>query len=137
MTVNPSPTHLEVKINGDSKQLFMSYALLSRCTLIVGGPDQVPLLASDVEIQEKVLLEVLTVREKKNIVFKPETLDEIEVSLEDISLILDWVGSHIVDFFMKQTVKAVDQAKRYQKQVESLQHTANGLVPSPSSNAAA
>ena len=137
MTIPPVSDHLEVSLNGQPEKLFMSYALLNRLTVLLGGPDNVPLMAGDPDMQEKVLLEIFTKREKKNVVYVPESLEEIAVPMAEVDLILDWVGVHITDFFLQATEKALKQALKNKNRQQALQATVIGLQPSPSPNSAA
>ncbi len=136
MTQNPAPTHLEIKRGGEPYKLFMSFGLLNRLTVIVGGADQLPQMANDPAIQEKVLLEVFTERSKGGVAIVPASLDEIEVSLEEVASILDWVSQHIYHFFMERTEKAVRQAKDQSDRLQALHSFAPGLVNSPSTTPA-
>lgn len=119
--MDQSPTTPERRItvkNGDTEQvLFMSYGLLSRLTGLIGGADQLPSLGSDTALQEQVILEAFTTRDKKTITFKPESLDEIEVDLDDINKVLDWVGAHVTDFFTKRVLKTSEQAVQMNEQM--------------------
>ena len=137
MTVNPAPDHLEVTLNGAKETLFMSYGLLNRLTTMLNGAENVPLLANDSILQEKVILEVFTKRDKKQVVYQPTDLDEFEVSLSDIGNVLDWVGAHVTDFFLQTTEKTMLQALKSKARVESLAATASGFSQSPSLKPAA
>ena len=128
-----TPVHLQLA----NQKLFMSYGLLSRLTNIVGGADQVPLLAGNVETQEHVILEVFTIRDKKTITFEPTSLDELEVTLDEVSLVLDWVGGHITDFFLKTTLSSIKRADEMQASLSALAPTKNGSSASPSLTPAA
>lgn len=137
MTVNPTPDHLEIKQDGEPRKLFMSYGLLNRLTVIIGGSDRVPLLAGDPAMQEEVLLEVFTKREKNMPTVRPDDLEELDVSLADIGNILDWVGGHVTNFFLQATERSVVQAQKTAKRMESLQATVTGISGSPSLKPAA
>lgn len=106
MTEKASPT-LTVQNGEVSQDLFMSFGLLNRLTRLAGGVDQVPMLAVDVALQEAVILEVFTTRDAKGkATFTPESLDEVQVSLEEIALVLDFVGEHVTNFFAQTAEKA-------------------------------
>lgn len=137
MTVNPVQPNLEVTLNGNKESIFMSYALLNRLSVIVNGADGVSLLATDPSLQEQVLFEVSTKREGKTVVFRPEDLDDVQISIEDMDKLIDWVGGHIIDFFLKSTEKMVKNAEKYKGRLESLQHIASGLPGSVSTTPAA
>lgn len=136
MTQNPAPSHLEIKVGESTKRLFMSFGLLNRLTVLIGGVDALPQMAGSPEVQERVLLEVFTERSKGQAPIPPASLDEIEVGLEDVARILDWVGDHIANFFMARTEKAVHQAKTQAERLQVLHSFAPGLVNSPSTTPA-
>ena len=137
MQVNASPQHLQIKQDGKPVELFMSYALLNKLVVIVGGVDGVTALAADPAIQEQVLLTTFIKREGKEVVWAPESLEEIDVGLEDIGRVLDWVGGHVTDFFLKQTENSLKIVQKYQERLVNLERTSNGLANLVSRNPAA
>lgn len=101
------PHHLTVQNGGVTQELFMSFGLLNRLTRHLGNIDQLPLLAVDPEMQETIILEMFTERDKSGVATKiPASLDDIQVSLDDIDLVLDFVGDHIANFFVRSAEKA-------------------------------
>lgn len=121
------PAKLTVKLNDSDRELFMSFGLLNRVTKILGGTEGVEALARDPDLQEKVLLEVFTVREKGKDIEVPESLDDISISLEDVSNVLEWVGGHVIDFFMTQAERATKNLQKESKRMGDLKSTADGL----------
>lgn len=131
MPTNNTPEHLEVTLNQVKENLFMSYGLLNRLTTMLNGAENVPLLANDSVLQEKVILEVFTKRDKKQIIYTPAELEELDLSLNDVGNVLDWVGAHVTDFFLQTTEKTMLQALKSKARVQALAVTANGFSQSP------
>lgn len=105
--IQAPPSHRMTVTNGDKPhEIFMSFGLLNRITRYLGDIDQLPQLAVSPELQEAVLVEIFTERDKQGVALKVPTLDEIEVSLEEVESILDFVGEHIANFFMQTAEKA-------------------------------
>ena len=140
MTTTRTPPHLTVKLGESDKQLFMSYGLLNRLTLIVGGPEGAPAIGGVPEVQEAVLLEVFTERPKGEAPVPPKSLEEIEISLDDVANVLDWVGGHITDFFLQTVTKSMEKAKAQEGRLQKLGllvPIVTGSSSSPSTTAAA
>lgn len=137
MTVEQkNPPHLEIKllveagVQPNVKRLFMSFGLLNRLASLIGGVDGVPLLAENTDLQRQVLLEVFTEREKGVPRYIPDSLDEIEVSLDDIIIILDWVGGHVLNFFLNSTEAVLRRTQKEQSRMVRLRATSDGLAAS-------
>ena len=134
MVVNPFK--LEVKVNGELKTISMPFARLNRIVRLVGGPDRLPVLASDPDVQEQVIIELFTIREKGEIK-ESVALDDIELTPEEGSRIINWVGDHILDFFLRTTEGATKAVENNQEKLSRLTATATGLQNLVSKNPAA
>lgn len=109
--IQPPVSHRITVKNGEADQeIFMSFGLLNRLTRLLGNVDQLPLLAVDPELQELVLVEIFTQRNPKGDPTYIPSLDEIHVSLDDVSRIIDFVGDHISNFFTQTAQKAQQRA---------------------------
>jgi hypothetical protein len=129
MIVAPTSHHLTVK-NGEKDQvLFMSFGLLNRLTRRMGDIDQLPRLAMDTELQEAIIIEVFTTRDEKGNPTYTPTLDEIQVGLDDIDLVLDFVGDHIANFFMGAAEKAQKRVLQIHEKMAKAQAKISALMP--------
>jgi hypothetical protein len=119
--IQPPVSHRLTITNGDKPhEIFMSFGLLNRITRHIGNIDQLPLMAVSPELQETVLVEIFTQRDPKGEATSIPTLDEIQVSLEDVDRILDFVGDHISNFFTLTAEKAQKRAMIIHEKMEKM-----------------
>jgi hypothetical protein len=128
MQVQPNPSKLTVTRAEGPKELFMSFALLNRLTLLIGGSERLPMLGSDPEMQEAVLCEVFSQRDKKGAFVQEVTsLEELsDLSLDDVENVFSWVGAHISDFFVRRVERTMVQATGMNNALQKFQPTPNG-----------
>jgi hypothetical protein len=97
---------LHIKVNGKDRELFMSYGLLTSITQIVGLQEELTAIFLDAALQ-KVVIEIalnpVGTSEEDKI-----DLNTTKISMAEIQKILDWVGEHILDFFI-QGMKSVEK----------------------------
>jgi hypothetical protein len=120
------PQFIEVKIDGEPRQILMSFALVNRVCYLMGDSTQIPMILQDAELREAVLIEAFAERDAKGKVINRKGMDEMEISFNDIQDTLELVSEHVADF----TMAAVERANRVmlarKAQIEALQN------PSPS-----
>lgn len=110
------PNSTIVLISGETPlEIFCSFALLNEVIKIVGGisgVDNLPNALLDPILQEKILKCLLSKRTKTGrVTEKLEDLGDIDLSVEEIGLLLDWISAHIVDF----TLGALEKAQLLQQ----------------------
>lgn len=112
---------LEIKQDGQTRELFMSFGLLNVLTGIVGDPDRVVAIPLNRELRETVLREVLTERSKSG---KPTggtpEIDDLEISVADVEKILAWVAEHVLGFFMRALKQVSAVTEKHRPEVEGL-----------------
>jgi hypothetical protein len=93
---------LTVTVDGQKREILMSYGLLNELSRHIQDPAQIPAIAVNADVRDTVLKAVLAGRKKSGKITTPvEDLDEIDISLADIELILGWVGEHLMGFFVR------------------------------------
>ena len=124
MVLAPPPATLIVNNGGNPQTLFMSFGLLNRLSRHLGNIDRLPILAVDPELQETILIEVFTPRDKQGNVLEPITsLEQIEISLDDADKVLDFVGDHIANFFTRTAEKAQARAIEIDRKMTALSNS--------------
>ena len=130
MQLNKNPRHLEVTQGTEKVTLFMSYGKLSRIVNLVDGPDGWAQAASRTDLQEAVLREMFTKRNKEGeVTSQVQDLESLEVDLDDIERIFEWVGGHIIDFFTRRVEKSMEQVNESRARLEKLMPTKIGTSP--------
>ena len=95
-------TKLTVQAGDEEKELFMSYNMVKHLSASVGGLEQLPLLAADIEVHNQFICIMLAGREGK---YNPEKVDDDlleEIPVSDIERMTKWGVAHVTDFFLKR-----------------------------------
>jgi hypothetical protein len=101
---NKNTTHdrIAITVDGQPKELFMSFGLLSECLAIVQDLPNVAMLGIQAELRNSVLFCVLSERDPKGkIVGDGYNPFVTEVSTEDAMVVIRWVAEHTLSFFLK------------------------------------
>lgn len=117
---------LTVTVNGEEKKLFMSYGLLNKLAKMVGDANDV----SDIYISPDLQAEVL-----KLALFgkgTPPDLDDIDISIGDSDKVINWVGEHTLNFFLRGLEAASALSKKNEARVLKLMPSSDGTETSPS-----
>lgn len=128
---------ISVIVDGQEREVFMSFALLNRLAYLVGNPEQVGIMMLDPVVRETALTELLAERTKGGKVINQKALDEYEVSLEEVEKLLDWAAEHVLNFTIRVAEKSTAHATKHQDRLLSLTSTAIGLANSVSKKSAA
>lgn len=112
---------IKITHDGKEKTLFMSFGLLNELCGIVQSPEGVAFIALDPYIRATILKSVLSDRDEDGLVEKEINLNTINVSIEDIERVLEWVEEAVMAFFMNAL-----------QRLRSVQEKYKGLVPESS-----
>jgi len=127
---------LTVTLDGEERQLFMSFGLLNALSSLVEDPGRVPLIAAEPKTRTEVLRAVFAKRKRSGkIVEAVEDLDDIEVSVEDVEKVLHWVMEHTMGFFLRSAHMVIDVTERHKDKLEDLQSFMSGSQASASRTA--
>ena len=98
---------LTVKIDGEDRDLFMSYGLLTALSKKLPTADAVGAIPHDPELRDVTLLVALAERSKTGKITKAlDSIEDIDISMEDVERVLDWVMEHLTGFFVRGLEKS-------------------------------
>jgi hypothetical protein len=118
---------ITVKVNGEDREIFMSFGLLNSVTKIVYDMQMVATMALVPELREDVLKQLLAKRTPSGKVTAAiDDIDEIDISIDDVVSLLDWTSEHLLDFFLKALDKAKSMADRNQARMTALMPSGSG-----------
>jgi hypothetical protein len=123
---------LSVTINGARHELFMSFGLLNRLTDIVGRTSSLSTAALDSEDREKILKLVLEKRGKSGAIEAPVVLDDVDISVDEVMRVLEWVSEHCIGFFIRATEQTKLLGDKFAARLENLMPSPDGTSPSAS-----
>ena len=128
-------TRYTVSLEADNKyEIFMSAGLIRNLVSKIQGPDDVGEIFMNAELQEDLFKEVLSDRDElgkvKDMEESVRRLNKLDP--KEATALLEWLGDHILDFFISG-VKSVTKALEMQeKATESLMASLDGMKDSQS-----
>ena len=120
---------LSIKVNGEDREIFMSYGLLNALTVIVGSAEVAPMIAINAELREDVLKAVLAERKATGKIIKEvPDIEDVDISIEDVEKLLDWVTENVMSFFVRSLGKMVQRVEQNKETLEGLKSSVAGLA---------
>lgn len=117
----------ELKINGNTEEIFMSFALLNLMASITGNPDNLDMIHINHELRTELLNAMLCLRSKSGRVTEVRTIEDVEISQGDFEALLEFGVDHLTGFFIRAMEKAVARSQKYQVKVQGLKDSSTGL----------
>lgn len=126
---------LTITVNGKEKEILMSGALVRRLTTLCLGYGEDPsVVYLNPEVQEICMIESLVERDKNGRVVegdKDKTIFAFDVSVEDSEALVNWMGDHVLYFFIKGSTTVGQAAKKIEKTMGNLMSYLSGPQASP------
>lgn len=97
----PEKTITFTPIEGEEREIVMSYGLLDKLVSKVGDIDQVSRFFTDQEVRNAVLTEVISERSPTGKMTKKITPEDLALELETIDELLSWSAAHVTAFFIR------------------------------------
>lgn len=124
---------ITINVDGTDREIFMSFGLLNHLTSIVADPARVAAIPIVPEIRNEVLKAVLAIRKKSGKIETPVAdIDDIDISIQDVERILDWIAEHVMSFFVRSLNKVVATTKEHQQDLTALASFLGGSSASAS-----
>lgn len=117
---------IEVVIGDETKKIKMSFGLLNECAKVIGDIDNITEISLNPEIRDRLLIEVLSARDEMGVITDPISVFNLDMTPEAVITLLDWVGSHVADFFLNSMTRVKDLLTSREEKLKSLMPTSNG-----------
>lgn len=117
---------ITVKVNGNDREFFMPFGLLSAAAKVCKDIDTLGLVLMDAELSDDLLKVVLAERTKTGKLMKEVDLDEIEIDPKDATKLMTWAADHVLDFFIAKLETVTSLTKKYEPRVKILQSSQTG-----------
>lgn len=119
---------ISVKVDGKDREIFMSYGLITTLTKIVKSPEEVAQIFVTEEVRLSVLLELLATRKVSGKITHPvKDIDDVDISIDDVMLILGWAGDHLMSFFVKSLRATISVTENHTPDLVALNSSLTGL----------
>lgn len=126
MPVSKLKPSIVVKINGEDREILMTYGLLNACSRLVTNPDQIAQIAVDPDLRDSVLKVLLA---KRNLAGKVEhefNIDEMDLTVDTVLELTEWASNHLLDFFLKALQRAKSLTDANKDRIDSLTSSGAG-----------
>ena len=120
------PETFQVKVNGEDREIFMSFGLLNELTTIVGDPGAVAAITMNPEMRNKVLASALAKRKPSGKIEEKVDIDDVEITIKDVESLLDWVAGHVMSFFVRSLRKVAAVNEKYEAPLKDLVSSLGG-----------
>lgn len=129
----PPSRLFEIKVNGETRELKMSFALFQELMRVIPDPENIAgIVLQDFDLREYLVRRVLTgnkrVREDADLF----DLFENEVDDDDLDDLVLWVVDHILHFFTTTAEKSKNIGLKYESRMKALTQSAPSQTGSPS-----
>lgn len=135
MTEKPND-RLTVRVNNEDREIFMSGGLVRRLASITGLLKDYTTLFTNIPVQEQLTIECMRPRK---IAGQPVdssleyTLDDFEMSTEDMRKLMEWVADHCLHFFLSSATSATNLVVKNEKPLTNLMKLTQSPTGSPPS----
>jgi hypothetical protein len=130
---NKLSSTFEVTVNGDKREIFMSYGLLTHLVSVIGDATRVPAVVVDGALREAVMKALLAKRKPSGkIVEELADYDDLDIEISEVENLLAWAQGHVLGFFLRALEKAGKQMEAFAGTMASLQSLQAGLTSSAS-----
>jgi hypothetical protein len=117
-----------ITVNGKEHEIKMTFGLLNNLCRKVGDIEAAAVIALDTTLRDSILIELLSSRGANGKIIEPIDLDVVEVEPDAIIDLIDWAGTHVLDFFLK----GLERTKKLQ---EANTGRIKALIPSSTGSA--
>lgn len=118
-----SDTQYTLEIDGASRDVKMTYGLLDAVCRACGDAEGALTLNLDHDLREEVLNILLATRDSQGRITTPVNVMTMAADPEDIQNLLEWGGTHALDFFLKAAEKAKKTGEARADRLKALQST--------------
>lgn len=118
--------HFTMRVGENSRDIKMTFGLLNELVRTVGDIEAVAEISFNTDLRDEVLSQVFSERNKDGRIEEKVTLFNLDVDPDEVVGLLEWVGSHVTDFLLKQMVRTKSLMEKHQPAMMALMPTSNG-----------
>lgn len=114
---------ISITVNGEQREVLMSYALLNRLAKVVSEYDDPSVIFVDPDVQAKIIVLVLNGKQAD-----PENDDvsDFDLSMSDGQELVKWAGGHVVNFFTNGLTTASNLSQQLEEAMKDLTPSSTG-----------
>lgn len=121
-----SPT-LEVKLDGEDREIFMSFGLLNELSTLVDSPEQVAIIPLNPTLRSQVLGALFAKRKKSGKIEQAVDIEDLDISIAHAEAAMAWAMEHLTAFFIRALRKVVEVTEKNKNDIRGLESSLDGL----------
>ena len=110
----------------------MTFGLLNTLCVLVGEIEPASLMVMDHNLRKEVLIEMLSERDEQGEIIQPYNYFALKAESEHVADLISWAQDHVLDFFMRESQRAVNKLLKAKGAVDELKSSLAGSESSPS-----
>lgn len=120
------PETFTITKDGEPFKIKLTYGLLNELVRSIGDIDAIADISFNVDLRDDILVQVFSERDEEGQIKKKPNLFNLDVEPDDVVDLLDWVGSHVADFLLKQMTRTKKIIDHNQPKILALMPTSTG-----------
>lgn len=117
---------IDVKLGAETREVKMSFGLLNEISRKVGDMDAIPEMALNADLRDEVLISLLSKRDSRGRITEEISFFELDATPEQISVLIEWAGAHVADFFLTSLEKTKNLIEQREGRIKALMPTSPG-----------
>jgi hypothetical protein len=118
--------HFSAGVNDELWEVKMSFGLLNELVRTVGDIEAVTEISFDIELRDALMIQIFSERDAKGRIKEDVNLFNLDIKPDTVVDLLDWVGSHVTDFLLKQMLRSKEMMESRQDQIMALTPSSTG-----------
>jgi hypothetical protein len=123
MTEVKTPDHFTMRVGENTRDLKMTFGLLNELVQTVGDIEAVAEISFNSDLRNEILSQVFSERNKDGRIEEKVTLFNLDVDPDEVVGLLEWVGSHVTSFLLKQMMQTKSLMEKHRPTMMALTPT--------------
>lgn len=114
---------IDVTVNGEIRELKMTYGLVNELARVIGDIDAIPMIGIEADLRDEVMKVLLAKRDSRGNVKETPDLFNLDIEIDQVQELLSWVGEHVLDFFLISLERGKELGKKNEDRLKALTST--------------
>lgn len=116
-----------LRLNGEPTVVKMTYGLFNEIMNVIPNPEDIgDLLIKNAGLRDYVIRRMLT--GNKRVLKEEDLIDpfDMDIDIGELDNLVNWVGDHVLYFFMTSAQKTVELGQKYEATIRQLSQSSSG-----------
>jgi len=117
---------IEVKIGGEPQEVKMTYGLLNELARVIGDIDVIPMIGIEADVRDSIIRAIFSKRDAQGKIKQEVDIFNFDIDVDDLQDLLEWVGGHVLDFFLTSLERGKINGEKQEKRLKALTSISSG-----------